>query len=119
MDKNCTIYRTVSLIGKKWTLLVLLELYKGKMKWKRYSYLKRHLPRITPKMLSARLKELEKEGIISKKIDTKTLPIKCEYSLEASGEDIISVLRGIKKWGIDYRLKNQGCVQRDCQSCEL
>ena len=52
MDKDCTIYKTTSFIGKRWTLLILLELYKGKNEWKRYSEIKKRLPEITPKVLN-------------------------------------------------------------------
>ena len=52
MDEDCAVYKTVDFIGKRWTLLILLELYKGENKWKRYNELKRNLMSITPKILS-------------------------------------------------------------------
>ena len=53
MDKDCSVYKTADFIGKRWTLLILLELYRGK-KIKRYSQIKENLHEITPKMLSTR-----------------------------------------------------------------
>ena len=92
MNTDCTIYKTTSFIGKKWTLPILLEIYKGN-KTKRYSEIKNKLPNITPKILSARLKELKKENLIKKNIDTKTFPIKCNYSLTKSGQAFIKIIK--------------------------
>ena len=116
MDKNCTIYKTTDFIGKKWTLLILLELYKNE---KRYSELKKNILNITPKILSLRLKELEKEGLIVKKVDSQTFPIKCEYSLTKSGEEFIDVIQEMKKWALKWKVKNKVCKSRDCGSCKL
>ncbi|MAG08452.1 transcriptional regulator [Candidatus Woesearchaeota archaeon] len=119
MDKDCTIYKTTNFIGKRWTLLILLELYRGKQKQKRYSQLKNNLPGITPKILSVRLKELEKEELIIKKIDTNIFPIKCEYSLTKSGEDFIKIIKDIKKWALRWKTKNTICRNADCRECIL
>ncbi len=119
MNKNCTLYKTTEFIGKKWTLLILLELYKGKDKWKRYSQLKKSLQKITPKMLSLRLKELEKEKILIKRISTNKFPIKCEYALTKTGEEFIKIIKDIKKWALKYKVKNTFCEKSDCKYCEL
>ena len=119
MDKDCTIYKTANFIGKRWTLLILLELYKGDSKTKRYSQIKNSLPEITPKILSTRLKELEKEHLIKKRIDTTEFPIKCEYSLTKSGEDFIKIIQDIKKWALKWKIKNIVCEKANCKECEL
>ena len=119
MDKNCTIYKTSNFIGKRWTLLILLELYRGDYKSKRYSEIKRNLPNITPKILSTRLKELEKQNLIKKKIDTSTSPIKCEYSLTESGKDFIKIIKDIKKWSLKWKFDNKLCQSLDCRNCNL
>ena len=119
MDGDCTIYRTASFIGKRWTLLILLELYKGNSKFKRYSEVKRNLPKITPKILSVRLKELEKEKLIERKIDASVFPVKCEYSLTKSGEDFISIIKDIKKWALKWKIENKVCEKADCRECNL
>jgi DNA-binding HxlR family transcriptional regulator len=118
MDETCTIYQTVDFISKKWTLLILLELYKTQGK-KRYQELKNSLPGITPKILSTRLKELEQEGIITKKVDTKQFPIKCEYSLTKSGKEFISIIKNMKTWALAWKIKNKACGQQNCKTCDL
>lgn len=119
MDKNCTIYRTTNFIGKRWTILIMLELYKGKTGVKRYSELKKKLPDITPKILSLRLKELEKLGLVNKKVDTNVMPIKCEYSLTESGSAFIKVIRDLKKWALEWDVGSKNCGDSDCKICEL
>ena len=118
MDETCSIYKTVDFISKKWTLLILLELYKTKGK-KRYSELKNSLPDITPKILSTRLRELEQQELITKYIDTKTSPVRCDYMLTESGKDFIGIIKDIKKWSLRWRIKNKECEQQDCRHCEL
>lgn len=118
MDKDCTIYKTASFIGKRWTLVILLELYKGQ-KTKRYSELKKHLPEITPKILSARLKELEHEKIITKKIDASAFPVKCEYTLTKSGFDFIKIIQQMKKWALRWNINNKICEASNCKNCSI
>ena len=119
MEKNCTVYKTADFIGKKWTMLILLEIYKGEKNKIRYSKLKKSLPDITPKVLSSRLKELILEGLISKHIDTSEFPIKCEYSLTKSGKDFISIIKQMKAWALKWKIKNELCSRSDCLNCPL
>jgi DNA-binding HxlR family transcriptional regulator len=119
MDDNCTVYKTMDYISKKWTLLILLEIYKGKESKKRYSNIKNKLPEITPKILSARLKELEKEGFITKNIDTRRFPVKTEYALTKVGLDFIGIIKDIKSWALRWKIHNKICERLDCKDCNL
>ena len=119
MDDNCSVYQTMEYLSKKWSLIILLEIYKGKYYSKRYSEIKKNIPNISPKILSKRLKELEKEGIINKKIDTASFPIKCEYSLTKSGEDLINIIKNIKKWTLTWKIKYKICEEKNCKDSEL
>ena len=117
MDKNCAVFNASNLIGKRWTILILLELYKGEEKWKRYNQLKSKLPQLTSKMLSARLKELEKAGILTKRVDSSVVPIKSEYSLTKRGEEFIDIIKQIKNWSLKSMDNKSGCRSRDCKTC--
>lgn len=119
MKKSCPIYQTVNFIGKRWTLLVITELYRGKDKWKRYSKIRESIREITPKMLSSRLKELEGEGMIKKRIDANKFPIKSEYCLTQKGEDFVKIIKNMKSWGLKWKLKNEKCLNLDCKECEI
>lgn len=118
METACTIYKTSSFIGKRWTLLVLLEIYKGNGK-RRYSELKKGIPQITPKMLSARLKELEKEGLVSKRVDASTFPVKCEYELTRGGEEFVEIIKGMKEWTLKWKFRSKACMSADCRNCPM
>ena len=115
MKKECSVRRSVNFLGKKWTLLILLELYKGKSKWKRFSQIKKNLDNITPKILSTRLKELKREKLIENRVNIKESPIKSEYKLTEMGEDFIGVIKNIKKWGLKWGKKNKICEEADCK----
>jgi len=110
---------TVKYLLKKWTLLIILELYKGQNYTRRFSELKEALPDITPKILSERLKELEDEDIITKKIDATSFPVRCEYTLTESGVDLIEVIRDIKRWALKWKIDNIPCGEQDCKNCVL
>ncbi len=119
MHTECSIYRTSSFMGKKWTMPILIELYKGRSGWKRYSHIKNRIQDITPKVLSARLKELERENMVIKRIDAKRFPVKCEYSLTESGEDFIRIIRHTKRWALIWKFNNASCRNTNCRDCEL
>ena len=119
MDKKCPVYAVMNFMGKRWTILILLELYKGKSGWKRYSEVKKKLPGITPKVLSMRLKELQKEKLVLHKIDASVFPIKSKYSLTKSGEEFIKIVKAIKHWGLYWKVKSMACESTNCKECEF
>jgi len=116
---ECTLYKTMNFIAKRWNLLIILELYKGDKEWKRYSEIKRQLNNITPKILSLRLKELQIEGLIQRREDTTHHPIKSEYKLTSSGNNFIQIIQQIKEWTLKNKLSNQTCKETDCKYCTI
>lgn len=68
---------------------------------------------------SARLKELEKEGLISKKINTNTIPIRCDYGLTKSGIEFIKIVKDIKAWALKWKVHNKICERADCKECKI
>jgi DNA-binding HxlR family transcriptional regulator len=115
--EDCVIFKTADFIGKKWTLRIILELSKGR-EWKRYSEIKKKLDSITPKMLSARLKELETQGLVEKRVTTTSVPIRSEYKLTKSGIEFLDILECIKQWSIKNKDPNSECKNKDCKYCE-
>ena len=116
-NSNCTIYNVSDFIGKRWTLVIILELFKDKDSKKRYNELKRSIPEITPKILSLRLKELEAEGIIIKEISSEETPIKTFYSLTKSGLEFIKIIDSMKEWGITWGRGGEKCPYKHCKNC--
>jgi len=119
MDEACTVNLTVKYLTKKWTLLIILELYKGQKHTRRFSELKDSLSDITQKILSERLKELEDEGVITKHVDASTFPVRSEYTLTKSGLELVDVIRGIKHWALKWKIDNIPCGKQDCSKCVL
>ncbi len=93
-DKSC-VMRTLKIIGSKWTILLLRELFEGT---KRFGELQKSLEGISPKTLSLRLKQLEKDRIIKKKVFAE-IPLHVEYSLTPRGHSLSDVIEKIKDWG--------------------
>jgi DNA-binding HxlR family transcriptional regulator len=92
---DCPVARANSILGGKWTTLVLRDLMSGT---KRYSELQRSLSGISPRMLADRLTLLEGEGLISKTI-YPVVPPKTEYSLTAKGVAIVPVITAMAEFG--------------------
>ncbi len=118
MKKKCPVFEVTDFIGKKWALEILVQLCKNKYKAKRYSEIKSKLKKVNPRSFSSRLKELKKIGLIKKKINAKTFPIKSEYSLTESGRDFIKVIDAMKKWSTKWKCKDKECEKISCFKCE-
>lgn len=92
---HCAMDVTMNYIGGKWKTVVLWYLRKDK---KRFSELRRLIPNITEKMLSLQLKDLENDGIVSRKLYAE-VPPRVEYYLTDFGRTLIPMLEEIAKWG--------------------
>ncbi|RXE56466.1 HxlR family transcriptional regulator [Methanoculleus taiwanensis] len=119
MHESCTVNQTVRYIAKRWTLLLILELYKGERYTRRFSELRDALSGITPKVLSERLKELEDEGILTRNVDATAFPVRTEYTLTESGLEIVDIIRDIKRWALKWKIDNIPCGEQDCKDCVL
>ena len=114
MAHECSVNKAMDFIAKKWSLLIILELYKGA---KRFNEIKNSLKTITPKILTTRLRELEELGAIIRKEDRSSVPIKVEYSLSKSGKGLVKIIGDIKKWSLKWCGYSKVCDSTDCQNC--
>jgi len=94
---SCTTSIAMELIGGKWKSVILIYLVDGK---KRYNELRKLISTITERTLSLQLKQLEKDGLITRKVYTKKPPLKVEYALTPFGESLAPVLTSIAEWGM-------------------
>ena len=94
-DKECSVVKTLKIVGSKWTILIIRDLLDGK---KRFGELRKSLDGVSPKTLSERLKSLEKEGITTKKIYPE-VPPRVEYSLTKRGQSLAAIIKSMKEWG--------------------
>jgi len=85
--------------------------YKGRILWvirdrfMRYGELKRAIVGITPKMLTQTLRELEADELVSRKVYPE-VPPRVEYSLTATGEELIPLIKQLRAWGEKKMPKN-------------
>ena len=92
--------KALSRIGKKYDLLILDVMAENKSR-RRFNELLHDIPLANPRILSMRLKELERNGLISKSIVLGT-PVKTEYVLTQKAEDLLPVLSKLKNWAQKY-----------------
>ncbi|AXO80156.1 transcriptional regulator [Olleya aquimaris] len=85
----------MDLIGTKWKPLVLFHLLDGAL---RSGILQKHIPGISNKMFTQTVRELEKEGLISRKV-YPVVPPKVEYKLTSRGESLEKILKDLDAWG--------------------
>ena len=91
----CTQYhRAVELIGKRWTGAILLVLLDGPL---HFSGIRQLVPELSDRLLSERLKELEAEGIVERRVLDGS-PVRVEYSLTPKGEALEPALHELKRW---------------------
>ncbi len=94
----CTVSTTLGIIGGKWKSLILWHL---SFKTLRFSQLQRRLTKVTQKMLTQQLRELEADGLINRKVFAE-VPPKVEYSLTELGQSVVPILALMCQWGKDY-----------------
>ena len=99
---DCPVEYTASLIANKWKIIILRELLTGT---KRYNELTRSVVGISAKVLTENLRELEKDGIINRKVYPE-VPPRVEYSLTKKGEDLKDVIETTKILGLKYKGKD-------------
>ncbi|MBL7955284.1 MAG: helix-turn-helix transcriptional regulator [Flavobacteriales bacterium] len=92
---HCALDVTMELVGGKWKTIVLWYLRKDK---KRFSELRKLIPDITEKMLSMQLRQLEKDGFVSRTVHAE-VPPRVEYALTPLGRTLLPLLEEIAKWG--------------------
>ena len=97
-NQICPVARTLDLIGDRWTLLIIRDLFLGKT---RFAQFRRSDPAPPPKLLSERLLRLEQHGLVERVVYSEH-PLRAEYRLTQKGRTLHGVLREIVAWGLDH-----------------
>ncbi len=97
-EYNCPVEATMDVIGGKWKCLIIHHLIDGT---KRFNELRRLIPKITQRMLTSQLRELEADSIVNRKVYAE-VPPKTEYSLTSLGKTLDPVLWAMHDWGDVY-----------------
>jgi len=98
---NCPVKLTASIIGGKWKPPLLFHL-EGRTR--RFCELQRLIPGLTKKMLTQHLRELERDGIVHRKVYAE-VPPRVEYSLTRHGESLKPILKLMSAWGTRHRAR--------------
>ena len=91
----CPVAMAAEILGSRWTIVLLRELCAGST---RFNDLRRGVPRMSPALLSKRLKELEVQGVIERRLVQKR-PVIYDYILTQAGEELKPVIMAIGFWG--------------------
>lgn len=103
--KKCSVQYVLALndalnvINGKWKTPIMGTLLFGKMRFKE---LERNIDKISPRMLSKELKDLELNGIVKRTV-YDTIPVTVEYELTESGKSFQCVLDVMVKWAVEHR----------------
>lgn len=93
--KECSVERTVDVIGGKWTTLIVRELLRGT---RRYGELRSALTGVSPKTLTDKLRELEEQGVLTRTV-YPAVPPRVEYTLTPKGRALEGVIGAMQVWG--------------------
>lgn len=110
INLNCPVAATLQLIGGKYKALLLWHL-SGKVL--RFNELRRLVPEATAKMLTQQLRELERDGLITRTV-YPVVPPKVEYALTERGESLFPILQAMYVWGSGL-LEGEGV----CPECSM
>lgn len=99
---ECTVEITLALLGNKWKVLILRELFTGT---KRFGALSRGVHGISQKMLTQQLRQMEEDALVKRKVYPE-VPPRVEYSLTDIGRSLSPILDAMHKWGSRYKQVN-------------
>jgi DNA-binding HxlR family transcriptional regulator len=103
-ENSCPVTATMQVLGGKWKSILINAIYLTAPA--RFGELKRSVKGITQSMLTAQLRELEEDGIISRKIYAE-IPPRVEYTLTEFGLTLSPIILSMSEWGKQYRLNKK------------
>lgn len=98
----CPVETTLTLISDRWKVLILRDLFTGT---KRFGELKKSLVGISQKVLTANLKDMEANDLLTRKAYAE-VPPRVEYTLTETGRSLRPVILAMFEWGLAYKDKN-------------
>jgi DNA-binding HxlR family transcriptional regulator len=94
-QESCPVARTLNVVGDRWTILVLRDLSRGRL---RYSELMESLAGISTNLLADRLKKLEESGMVEQ-VFYRHHPPRAEYRLTEKGRAFVPILKAMREYG--------------------
>jgi DNA-binding HxlR family transcriptional regulator len=109
-EVRCHVEIAIAVVGGKWKPWILWHLYDGV---RRYGELRRLTPGITGKMLTQHLRELERDGVVERKVFAQKVP-RVEYSFTKYGNTLRPVLKELCQWGAKHGGRQSAMSQHYC-----
>ena len=106
---HCPVEAALDVIGGKWKPLILWALGDNVL---RFNELQKALPGVNTKMLTKQLRELEEDGVITRKVYPE-VPPRVEYAITDFGKTLIPILQALCNWGAEYL----GVNEADAHQC--
>ena len=91
-------HKAIEIVGRRWTGAIIRALLSGDV---RFSEIRSTVPGLSDRLLSERLKELESEGIVERRVLADT-PVRIEYHLTPKGEALASVVQAASAWAEEW-----------------
>ena len=95
----CPVETTLTLISDRWKVLILRDLMAGT---RRFGELKKSIGRVTQKVLTANLRDMEEKGLLTRKVYAE-VPPRVEYTLTDLGYSLKPILDAMQTWGERYK----------------
>lgn len=98
----CPVETTLLMISDKWKVLILRDLLNGTM---RFSELRRSIGNVSQKVLTANLRQMERDGLVHREVYPE-VPPRVEYSLTETGRTLQPIIEAMKDWGTQYKAEH-------------
>ena len=98
----CPVETTLLMISDKWKVLILRDLLDGT---KRFSELRRSVGNVSQKVLTANLRQMERDGLVHREVYPE-VPPRVEYSLTETGRTLQPIIEAMKDWGTQYKAEH-------------
>ncbi len=95
---GCPVEATLHVIGGKWKGVILFHLQSERI---RFNELRRIMPKVTQRMLTRQLRELEADGVISRTVYAE-VPPRVEYAMTDYGRTLIPLIGALQEWGVGH-----------------
>ena len=99
----CPVETTLTLISDKWKVLILRDLMPGV---KRFGELKKSVGGVSQKVLTAQLRQMEENGLLTRTVYPE-VPPRVEYTLTELGRSLKPILDAMEHWGAAYKAQNR------------
>ncbi len=100
ITNNCPLTSSLLLISGRWKLIIIWQLKDGTL---RFGDLQKAIPHTSKKMLTQQLKELENDGLVSRKVYPE-VPPRVEYTLTDLASSLMPILNSLLNWGMDHNI---------------